>query len=658
MTVSVRRISIGSVVLVAGALALAWFAYAPALGAAFGLDDVANLGELASVDDRHSALRFVFSGNAGPLGRPIALASFLPQADALADGAGEFLVVNVFIHLLNGALLAAALALLSRTRGLEPRRAAIAAVGATAVWLFLPVLAPASLNVVQRMTTLSATFVLLGLLGYLLARRELGNRPVRALGGMSAALFLGTALAAFTKENGALLPTFVLVVESTLLARPRLPDPRLWRAWSALFLWLPTAMIAGYLAMRVPYSEALVLKRDFTAWQRLMTEARILWEYLAKAFVPLPGTILGFYDDQPVARSLLAPLTLLAVSSWLAIAALAIAWRRRYPLAAFAALWYLAGHAVESTVLPLELYFDHRNYLPLVGPVYALAAGVAALPARSLGPGTAALAAYALALAAGLHSLGSLWGQPAEAARYWHEQAPLSMRAATTHATRQIEAGQAAEALEMIQRFVIANPEHAYVLIQFVNMDCLSAPDVDRRRQVEAVKTALGSVRFTYTVMEMLAELLATTNRADCRGIDSATVRGLAEALADNPRYAGDPRFLNLYHKLVALTHFREGDSERALAELQKVPEGAMQGDLTTMKVMVLADLGRFDAALAVVRDAHDRLPLHPMRRRLLRRDLDELEQYIATVRGATAASGSGAPPDPAITPGDTRDRR
>jgi len=87
-----------------GILIVGWFAYAPGLGGAFTFDDLPNLQQLQNVDDRVSAIRFVFTGKAGPLGRPLALASFLPQAGSLDEGAGAFLLFNVLLHLLNGAL--------------------------------------------------------------------------------------------------------------------------------------------------------------------------------------------------------------------------------------------------------------------------------------------------------------------------------------------------------------------------------------------------------------------------------------------------------------------------------------------------------------------------------------------------------------------------
>jgi hypothetical protein len=47
--------------------------------------------------------------------------------------------------------------------------------------------------------------------------------------------------------------------------------------------------------------------------------------------------------------------------------------RNRTALVAFGIAWFLIGHVLESTVLPLEIAHEHRNYLPLFG--IALIAG-------------------------------------------------------------------------------------------------------------------------------------------------------------------------------------------------------------------------------------------------------------------------------------------
>lgn len=189
------RKRIAAALLWSGILAIAWFAYAPALGGVFLLDDVSNLAGLAGVDDWSSATNFALSGDAGPLGRPLALVTFLPQAAAWERTAAPFLTANILLHLGNACLVLWMLYKLSSARLENAGNRTYIAIAASAIWLLMPLLASSSLMIIQRMTTLSAAFVLLGLIGYLTARRSIDDRPKLALIGMSAALAGGTLLA-------------------------------------------------------------------------------------------------------------------------------------------------------------------------------------------------------------------------------------------------------------------------------------------------------------------------------------------------------------------------------------------------------------------------------------------------------------------------------
>ena len=66
-------------------------AYRPALGGSTFFDDAHNLGGLAEISDLSSAVQYIGSGVAGPLGRPIALASFAAQAYAWPDAVAQML---------------------------------------------------------------------------------------------------------------------------------------------------------------------------------------------------------------------------------------------------------------------------------------------------------------------------------------------------------------------------------------------------------------------------------------------------------------------------------------------------------------------------------------------------------------------------------------
>ncbi|NIR61769.1 MAG: tetratricopeptide repeat protein, partial [Gammaproteobacteria bacterium] len=123
------------------------------------------------------------------------------------------------------------------------------------------------LYVVQRMAELSTLFVLLGMVGYVYGRRRLESAPRQAYALMGAAVVLGTGLAALSKENGALLPLLLLVLEGTLFARRSVrPSP----AFLAGFLVAPAVVVVAYLGWHTwTVPDHVWTQRGFTALERL-----------------------------------------------------------------------------------------------------------------------------------------------------------------------------------------------------------------------------------------------------------------------------------------------------------------------------------------------------------------------------------------------------
>ncbi len=610
-------------------LALAWFCYQPAISGAFQLDDEFNLGGLKKADDAQSAIDFVFSGMSGPTGRPLAMASFALQAESWEQGATAFLRVNIFVHLINAALLALCLYQLSLQRGVPRNDAAIVAGAAASLWVLMPLLATASLLVVQRMTTLSALFMLLGLSAYLFARAKVHDSPKRALAGMSASLVAGTVLATLCKESGLLLPVLVLVLEATVLDRPDGVQARNWRVWQSIFLVLPLVLLLAYLASRFHYPQWRVLSRDFDAWERLLSEGRILWVYLLKALIGIPSQ-LGIYQDvPPISRSLLSPATFLACFAWLSLLIASLVGRRRYPLFSLAVLWYLAGHLIESTVVPLELYFEHRNYMPIIGPLFALCSFLFLYSARLGRIAGVGVPVFAIVNAWFLYSFASLSGDPSFASRYWASKYPGSQRAVSRMARFQLVEEGPERSLQTIDSFVMAHPEYAYMRIPALNLLCQLAPEQDHRHVVEQLERDLPKVEFTHTVARMLFELYAAASGSKCKGVNVETVTSLAMTLRDNPRYTNEPLYNQAYQKMLAATARQQGDYAALIDHLQQAITHWPSPDLNVMMVMAMGGAGEFDAARIFIHDAEARGPAHPVKAVMWRRDLARLRAYI-----------------------------
>ena len=173
----------------------------------------------------------------------------------------------------------------------------------------------------------------------------------------------------FTKENAALLPLFYLLAD-----RVCFPATPYWRWLSRPgrggrltrgALWLLAAAAAGLLAWYVAPGYAV---RPFTLTERVLTEGRVLWFYLGLFALPRINALGLYHDDIAISTGLLTPWTTLpallglAALTWLGFRLL-----RRAPLVGFGLLWFLTGHLMESTLIPLEIAHEHRNYLPLVG---------------------------------------------------------------------------------------------------------------------------------------------------------------------------------------------------------------------------------------------------------------------------------------------------
>lgn len=417
------------------ALFLCFFAYQTGLAGSFLFDDEPNLkylGELGSVSNWFTLKAYVLSGWSGPTGRPISLLSFLIDDNTWPSVAAPFKYTNLCLHLICGLLLAWATYLLLRAAHFAERRAAWVAVVSAGLWMLHPYWVSTTLYVVQRMTILSALFMLAGMVGYLKGRLWLmqptQHRPLAAYALMTISAGLGTLLAVLSKENGALLPVLLLVVEAFLHRMQADEPPR--KLWLAVVLGLPALAVVAYLAKHINFSSDIWPNRSFNQLERLYSETRIMWDYVGQLFLPrIEGTGL-FQDGFEISRSLLQPIsTLWAILGWITVI-LTLPWLYRHlPFVWLAIVFFLCGHLIESTVIGLELHFEHRNYAPAFFMFLPLAVGIDWL-GRQYRPRIAVTATLALvAMLAGMTWQRSLlWADADRLQTYWAMKDPQSAR--------------------------------------------------------------------------------------------------------------------------------------------------------------------------------------------------------------------------------------
>lgn len=635
---------LAAMILVAGLL-VTWFAYAPGMGGSIHFDDQSNLGQLAAINDSTSAFRFITSGNAGPTGRPLALASFVPEAYAWPQLTEVFLRTNILIHLLNGLLVTWFLYLLGCVRNQAGGTAALTAVGAGIIWMLLPLLASSSLFIVQRMTTLSAFFALAGAVGYLYARKQIDRSPIASLCGMTLALGAGVTLAALAKETGALLLLFILAVELTLLKPPSSLNRRTWNIWFRVVLVAPLVGLLVYLAWVASYSEAVVLRRQFTGFERLITQAEILWKYLYLGFLPNLPNLGPFHDDYAIQRSV--PITLLSVGGWIAVISAAFALRRRAPLFSFAVAWYLMGHVLESTTLSLELYFEHRNYLPLIGPVYALVASLSLLrlPWRRIA--VLGLSGYALILAGVLFSVSSLWGNSMVAAEMWQIYKPSSKRANVFLAQSLEQDYDPYTARRVLKTFLESNPDSYGVRLYILGISCRIEPEESFEEEIELLAKGLSTTDFSYFVSNSFERLTKLVREEYCTNIDREQVYNLGLSILMNPKFDVAVVVHNI-HVLLSRIKLEDGDFAGTVKHIEQALDSMYFPETLYLAVSVLNSGGRYEISRDLLLTSLERDPPgHPLRALQWKRE----RAMIRALLDATAGMALAEDLSPGSTP-------
>jgi hypothetical protein len=389
-------------------------------------------------------------------------------------------------------------------------------------------------------------------------------------------------------------------------------------------------LLLGYLSLQGRYSEGLVLMRGFDGPERLLTEATILWEYLYRAFIPYVPALGPFHDDQVVHRDWLDPMSLLAVVAWLAAIAAAVGLRKRFPWLAFAIAWYLAGHALESTTLGLELYFEHRNYLPLIGPVFAFVAMVSSVTPQWQKLARGALLAYGALLGALLFSTTSLWGTPPLAADVWARYRPDSLRATMYLSGYLQKDGFYDAARNVAAEYAERHADSGTARLMILDLSCGIGPDTAQPEQLDTLKRMLPSSAFEYAVFDMLQRLHQHVRNGACDAVlTGETVYALASAAESNPVFRRHALMRHNLHVLMAEEAFEKRDLDLTMSHI----EAALDADFTlttvTFAALVLDSAGLRSEAASFVRNAHSHVPSNPLQAGVWRQQLATLESTI-----------------------------
>ena len=515
-----------------GLLILTAAIYWPGLAGPLLLDDIANLEPLTAMGAGALGWREVLSEGAHGIGsRPVAMLSFI--ANWLTSG-GEVWSLkywNLLVHLLCGTLLfwLCGRLLGEPLAGVAGQRWWIALLVA-ALWLLAPMFVSTVLYVVQRMAQLATLFVLAGLICYVTGRQRLTWHRPTGIVLMCLCFLVFWPLATLSKQNGALLPLLAALVEFSFFSRPRAHgDRRLVNGLLAFVIGVPAVSAGVVLAVDPGLLGGSYQVQDFTIYERVLSEARILWDYSANLLMVPGGSPFGlFHDDFVISRGLLdPPTTILAIAAWIAL--LVLAWRLRggaWSAILFGPVFFLAAHLLESTVFPLELYFEHRNYLPSIGLFLSLGVVAGRLVQRTRLRRSFVAVVALMPLAHGVMTVARVVN--------WQSTEMLMLASARSHPdSPRVHTGLAGmylgrndidKAFEHLDRAgVLYGDRQSYAIaLHRLNGYCISGRPVDERHYRELfAQPGISDTVYTTNALRLLME---NVEQGACSSVDLARV--------------------------------------------------------------------------------------------------------------------------------------
>jgi protein O-mannosyl-transferase len=293
-------------------------------------------------------------------------------------------VVNLTIHVASGAFLYWLLILTFNLPHLKERYGPISyktALFASLIFISHPVQTQSVTYIIQRMASMGGMFYLLTMVLYVKGRQA----PSR-----SQYLYLGSAVVAYllgilSKENVAILPVFVVLYEFFFIQNLDLSP----RGKKIVLTMLGILVVLGAIGIAVwgrrymqvitegfAYRDRLAGTSRFTLSERVLTQLRVVLYYLTLVIYPHPSRLNLDYDFSVSKGMLSPPTTLVSLLIIAGVIGYSVWTAKKRPMISFWILWYFGNLVIESSIFPLEMVYEHRLYLPAVGPFVLFSLGI------------------------------------------------------------------------------------------------------------------------------------------------------------------------------------------------------------------------------------------------------------------------------------------
>jgi len=239
--------------------------------------------------------------------------------------------------------------------------------------------------------------------------------------------------------------------------------------------------------------------------------------------------------------------------------------RKKRPMLFLGVFWFYCGHLLESTVIPLELYYEHRNYLPILGILVMVCAcgfRVSVHPIVRV-----ALLLMIVLSSYFTHQKAKVWGDSGLQTVAWAIEHPASIRAQTDYVGLLLRQERYEEAFQLLSAMNRAWPSYFHINLLLIKYQCLNKfPSADPQSLLFGQE---HSGVYSGNLPSALQALISTYKSGSCSRLD-------------------DERMIQLLNSLVGLKHSR--------------PE--FNAKIQMWKSEIYAKIGDLDGALVSVDNA------------------------------------------------------
>jgi tetratricopeptide (TPR) repeat protein len=350
---------------------LAFAIYMSSINSSFHFDDSINITDNPDVmitELSLSALKRAALTTAAGI-RPVSYLSFAVNYYVSGMDTVSYHVINIIIHIINAFLIYLIILTLfdyGAADDEKKNRLAVSAFFTALFWLVTPLNSQTVIYIVQRMTLLMTMFFLLAFYAYLLSKKK-----KRALFLALSGIFF--ALSILSKQNGVTFPLVIILYELVFVKKGNIKSITKKEGifLATIFLVLLVTLLIYKDAILNSIVQGYRLK-TYNMSERLFTQCRMLVFYLSLLVLPMPSR-LSLTHAVLKSTSILYPITTLFSLAFLtALFIFSIVRIKRSPYLSFAILWFFITISVESSILPLEMAYEHRIYMPgifLIGAV-------------------------------------------------------------------------------------------------------------------------------------------------------------------------------------------------------------------------------------------------------------------------------------------------